>query len=92
MCAVPRLVHARLLASRGRLRDAASILADRPTLLPSAIDVLWTLERARVAERLGDPAAGRQSYAVVTGIWRDADADVAPLVAEARSALTRLPR
>ena len=58
LCAVPRLVHARLLASTGHPREAAVILADRPTLLPSAIDVLWALERARVAERLGDRGHG----------------------------------
>ena len=62
LCSVPRLVHARLLASTGHPREAAAILADRPTLLPSAIDVLWALERARVAERLGDPATARRSY------------------------------
>jgi serine/threonine-protein kinase len=90
LCAVPRLVHARLLASTGRTRDAAAILADRPTLLPSAIDVLWALERARVAERLGDPAAARRSYSVVAEAWRDADAELAPVVGEARAALKRL--
>jgi TolB-like protein len=90
LCAVPRFVHARLLAATGRPREAAVILADRPTLLPSAIDVLWALERARVAERLGDRATARRSYAVVVGAWRDADADLAPVVDEARTALKRL--
>jgi hypothetical protein len=92
LCAVPRLVRARLLASTGHPREAAVILADRPTLLPSAIDVLWALERARVAERLGDPATARRSYTVVVGAWRDADADLAPVVDEARTALRRLAR
>jgi len=90
MCAVPRLTYARVLTSGGRLREAASILADRPTLLPSAIDVLWALERARVAERLGDPATARQSYGTVVGAWRGADSDLAPIVTEARVALRRL--
>jgi serine/threonine-protein kinase len=92
LCAVPRLVRARLLAATGHPREAATILADRPTLLPSAIDVLWALERARVAERLGDPATARRSYAVVAGAWRDADADLTPVVDEARAALKRLAR
>jgi hypothetical protein len=74
------------------LRDAAAILADRPTLLPSAIDVLWTLERARVADRLGDSVTARQGYAVVAGAWQEADAELAPVVAEARAALRRLSR
>jgi len=90
MCAVPRLAYARVLTSRGRLGEAASVLIDRPTLLPSAIDVLWALERARVAERLGDPATARQSYGTVVGAWRGADSDLAPIVTEARAALRRL--
>jgi hypothetical protein len=90
MCAVPRLTYARLLTSSGRLREAASILVDRPTLLPSAVDVLWALERARVAERLGDPTTARQGYGSVLAAWRDADSDLAPIVNEARAALRRL--
>ena len=90
MCAVPRLTYARLLTSSGRLREAASILADRPTLLPSAVDVLWALERARVAERLGDPATARQGYGTVVGAWQGGDSDLAPIVTEARTALRRL--
>ena len=92
LCAVPRLVHARLLVSTGRPREAAAILADRPTLLPSAIDVLWALERARVAERLGDRATAREGYAVVAGAWQVADPDLAPIAAEAGTALRRLRR
>ena len=92
LCAVPRYVQARLLASTGRLREAAVILADRPTLLPSAIDVLWALERGRVADRLGDRATARQGYAVVAGAWQEGDAELAPVVAEARAALRRLAR
>jgi predicted Zn-dependent protease len=90
LCAVPRLVYARVLASTGHLREAASLLTDRPTLLPSAIDVLWVLERARVAERRGDRVMARTSYAMVATAWRDADADLAPIVAESRAALQRL--
>jgi eukaryotic-like serine/threonine-protein kinase len=90
LCSVPRFVYARLLASTGHPREAAAILAERSTLLPSAIDVLWALERARVAERLGDTATARRSYAVVATAWRDADADLAPVVDGARTALKRL--
>jgi len=90
LCAVPRFVYAKLLAATGRQREAATVLADRPTLLPSAIDVLWALERARVAERLGDSATARRSYGVVATAWRDADADLVPMVDEARAALKRL--
>ncbi|MEO8563729.1 MAG: protein kinase [bacterium] len=92
MCAVPRYEYASVLASRGRLREAASILADRPTLLPSAIDVLWVLERARVAERLGDVATARQSYAAVVAAWSGGDDDLALIVHEAQRAMDRLGR
>jgi len=92
LCAVPRLIQARLLAATGRPRDAAAILADRPTLLPSAVDVLWALERGKVAERLGDAATARRSYTVVVSAWRDADTDLAPVVDDARNGLKRLAR
>jgi serine/threonine-protein kinase len=92
LCAVPRFEYASVLALRGRLREAASILADRPTLLPSAIDVLWALERAHVAERLGDLAAARQSYAVVVAAWSGGDDELAPIVDDARRAMSRLGR
>ena len=64
----------------------------RPTLLPSAIDILWALERARVADRVGDRILARTSYAIVAAAWREADADLAPIVTESRAALRRLPR
>ena len=92
LCAVPRYEYASVLAARGRLREAASILGDRPTLLPSAIDVLWVLERARVAERLGDLATARQSYAEVVAAWSGGDDELAPIVEEARRAGVRLRR
>ena len=92
LCSMPRLMQAKLLASTGRPREAAAILVDRPTLLPSAIDVLWALERGRIAERLGDAATARQSYGLVVGAWREADVDLAPVVGEAQAALRRLRR
>jgi hypothetical protein len=86
------LVHARAAGPTGRPREAAAILADRPTLLPSAIDVLWALERARVAERLGDRATAREGYAVVAVAWQVADAESRTIAAEAGTALRRLRR
>jgi hypothetical protein len=92
MCAVPRYEYASVLSSRGRSREAAVILADRPSLLPSAIEVLWALERARVAERLGDAATARQSYAVVVAAWSGGDDDLAPIVDESKRDIVRLGR
>jgi eukaryotic-like serine/threonine-protein kinase len=92
LCAVPRYEYASVLALRGRLREAASILAERQTLLPSAIDVLWALERARVAERLGDLATARESYAAVVAAWSGGDDELSPIVDGARLAIIRLGR
>lgn len=92
LCAIPQLVHARVLAARNEPRAAQAILANRPTLLPSAIDVLWALDRGRIAERLGDSVVARTSYATVVSAWHAADAELAPLVDEARRGLARLPR
>ena len=92
LCAVPRLVQARLLAAKGRHREAGAILADRPTLLPSAVDILWALERGRVAERLGDTATARVAYDRVERAWGGGDPELSALVNEARVALGRLGR
>lgn len=92
LCAVPRLVQARLLAAQGRVREAGAILADRPTLLPSAVDILWALEQGRVAERSGDLPTARAAFARVERAWAAGDAELAPLVEEARAGLRRLTR
>ena len=60
-----------------------------PTLeVPS--QVLWALERARVAERRGDRAKASRDYQYVADAWRHADPQLQPYVAEAREALARL--
>jgi serine/threonine-protein kinase len=92
LCAVPRLMHARLLSAKGRYREAAVILVDRPTLLPSAVDILWALERGRVAERLGDTATARAAFGRVERAWGGGDAELSAPVDEARAALRRLAR
>jgi hypothetical protein len=57
-------------------------------LTPS--EILWTLERARVAERLGDRETAARDYQYVADVWRRADAPLQPYVAEAREALLRV--
>jgi hypothetical protein len=57
-------------------------------LLPS--EVFWTLERARVAERLGDRETAARDYQYVADIWCRADAQLQPYVAEAREGLVRV--
>jgi DNA-binding GntR family transcriptional regulator len=86
-----RLMLARLLAARGRDREALAVL-DRefPFQLVSASQGVWALERARLAEKLGEHEKAKQWYAYVTAVWRHADPELQPVVAEAREALVRL--
>lgn len=85
-----RLTLARLLAALGRERSALAVL-DRefPTPYYSSSRVPWALERARLAEKLGEREKARQWYAYVAKMWRRADPELQPYVAEARAALAR---
>jgi serine/threonine-protein kinase len=89
-CYFPRFTLAQLLSSRREDRKAAQLL-DRvltDALFPS--EVLWTLERARVAERLGNRETAARDYKYVANVWRHADAQLQPYVAEAREGLMRV--
>jgi hypothetical protein len=56
--------------------------------LPSS--VIWALERARVAERLGERSKAIRGYQYVADLWRHADPELQPYVTEAREGLARL--
>jgi serine/threonine protein kinase/tetratricopeptide (TPR) repeat protein len=89
-CYLQRLTLAQLLSARHEDRKAAKLL-DRwliELLVPS--EVLWTLERARVAERLGDREKAGRNYQYVANVWRRADPELQPYVTEAREGLTRV--
>ena len=51
---------------------------------------LWWVERGRVAERLGERQQALQAYGFLTALWRNADPELQPYVAEAGAALKRL--
>jgi serine/threonine-protein kinase len=97
-CRYEKLTLAQLLAAAGEHEPAANLLDQWGTAgvgnyvisgdTPTA--VLAALERARVAERLGDTATARRKYRFVTEAWRGADRELQPWVAEARARLTRL--
>jgi serine/threonine-protein kinase len=53
-------------------------------------DVMWTMERARVFERLGRRAEAAAAYAFVADAWRSADIELQPYVRESREAMARL--
>ena len=52
--------------------------------------VLATLERGRIAERLGQRDKAIQSYRFVADVWRNADPELQPYVGEARDGLKRV--
>jgi serine/threonine-protein kinase len=90
LCYLHRLTLAQLLSSRREDAKAARLL-DRQlieVLVPS--QVLWTLERARVAERMGDQEKASRDYQYVAGIWRHADTELQPYVSEAKEGLARV--
>ncbi len=93
-CQGDQLLAARLLVGRGRLSEAARILSTPPTLEgeyePRPSDILWYLERGRVAEQLGDRPRALEAYRYVAAAWRRPDPELEPYAAEARTALARL--
>jgi hypothetical protein len=92
-CYLDRVVLAQLLVEVGRDAEAWDLLqVDLPsaTLGPYASEVLWSLLRGRVAERISEREQAIQSYSWVVGMWRRPDGELEPYVAEAREGLARL--
>ncbi|MFL5615080.1 MAG: protein kinase domain-containing protein [Gemmatimonadaceae bacterium] len=91
-----RMTIADLLIRSGRYEDAATYLARRwpgTTACNNGFDdVVWTLQRARVSEKLGRAEEARNAYAFVVAAWRTADPELQPYVRESRAALVRLTR
>ena len=90
-CSFMRITQATLLGRAGRDREALATL-DRWLLsaVPTPLFVIGTLERGRIAERLGDRAIAIQAYQYVVDVWRHADPELNGYVAEARASLKRL--
>jgi serine/threonine-protein kinase len=87
------LTRARLLSALGDDRRAGALLERwRWSAGASPRFVLATLERGRVAERLGEREKAMESYRFVTAAWRRPDPELQPYVSEAREALARLSR
>src|SRR5262249_42120427 len=83
-----------LLIATGHLRGAAQRLQRRwpgTTECSDGIDdVLWTLKRARLSDRMGRHEAAVPDYELVATAWRTADPELQPYVREANAALARL--
>ena len=89
-----RLTLAQLLMARGRYREASLHLERRWPGTTSCSngfdDVVWTMARARVLDRLGRRTEAARDYALVVEAWRNADPELQPVVRGARDALARL--
>jgi eukaryotic-like serine/threonine-protein kinase len=92
-CYLDQLTVARLLVDRRRDREAWPILRGEhisSTLSPFPSAILWSLLRARVAERIGERDLAIHSYSWVAAMWGKADPELQPYVTEAREGLARL--
>ena len=89
-----RVVFVELLVATGRYREAGERLARRwpgTTQCSNGVDdVVWTMERARVFDRLGRRTEATANYQFVMEAWRTADPELQPYVREARAAVKRL--
>ena len=92
ICYYEKLIEARLLASQGRARQAGEVLDLWVWRAEGPLYVLGMLDRARIAESLGEREKALQSYQFVVDVWRGADPQLQPFVVEARNALTRMTR
>jgi eukaryotic-like serine/threonine-protein kinase len=74
-CVPDRLFRARILADRGRLREAVALLDRRPFPPPvtSVTELFWRIERARLAAAQGDDAQATREHALVSTLWRGGD-------------------
>jgi eukaryotic-like serine/threonine-protein kinase len=83
-CFRDRLTTARLLAARGEDRRALELLRERLYVILSPTEVLYAVERARVARRLGDAATAADAEAFTAGAWSAADPGLQRLAQSAR--------
>jgi hypothetical protein len=88
-CYFGKLTEARLLRASGQARQAGEVL-DRWVWGGGPLFTLGFLERARIAESLGERQKAIESYQFVVDVWRHADRELEPYVREARAGLERL--
>jgi hypothetical protein len=91
-CSLDALQRVQLLEARGRHQEAlASLEQSSGSLLPALpSDVLRTLVRGRLRERLGRREEAAADFNYVVDAWARADSVLQPYVTEARAGLTRL--
>lgn len=90
--AAERFLRARLLQRLGRTEEALRWLSSIPD--PSGYDAVYLAPshflRARIYDERGDSARAAWHYARVVELWRNADAELQPMVRTAQSRLERL--
>jgi serine/threonine-protein kinase len=91
-CYYQKLTEARVLDALGRTREAQGVLDRWIWSAGGDRYVMGVLELGRMAERMGEREKANQSYQFVVDIWRRADPELQPYVAEARNGLTRTRR
>ena len=93
-CYLDKLVRVRLLEARGENRQAGAVLDgvahNHDFFIMPATDGMWALEGGRVYERLGQKQKAIAAYEFVAAVWRHADPELQPYVAEAKAAPQRL--
>ena len=65
-------------------------MPDVPPTLEGALAGRYRLERARLAEKMGERAVALREYRLVREAWREPDAVLMPYVREAEAGLERL--
>jgi serine/threonine-protein kinase len=89
-----RVALARLLVATGRNREASERLERRwpgtTSCYNGVDDIIWTMNRARVFERLGRTDEAIENYEFVAAAWRTADTELQPWVRESEAAVKRL--
>jgi predicted alpha/beta hydrolase len=88
-CGTSEITEAQLLEAAHRDREALALVSAAGSG-SDYYSMTLTLERGRIAERLGEKEIAVDSYARVAGMWQNGDAFLQPYVKEARAALLRL--
>ncbi len=89
-CTYVRLTRVQLLVATGQDAEAARLLERRLSQWPHGLEIVWTLERGQVNERLGNREVAVDAYQFVADAWRHADPDLQGYVDEAKVGLARL--
>jgi serine/threonine-protein kinase len=89
-CDQDHLTTARLLAKGRAFGDADKILRQRLYSLVTPQEIVFALERGKVAEAAGQRDVARKSYGLVIKAWWRGDREVQALVQDARAGLRRI--